>query len=258
MAKTSIEWTSTVDTDGTSRPGMTWNPTTGCDLLSAGCDHCYAKTMSHRLMLMGQPKYKNDFKLTLHPDTLQIPFQWKQPQTVFVDSMSDLFHHDVPLAYIQQVVATMRATHWHRYQVLTKRSGRLLALTEKIDWPENVWMGVSCESTRVKARIDHLRKTQARIKFVSFEPLLEPLGTLDLTGISWAIVGAESGHGARPMEEDWVRAIRDQCLAAGTAFFYKQKLVKGRKVATPELDGQVWKQFPIIQNEVEVIAHARD
>lgn len=211
MANSAIEWTD-----------ATWNPTTGCDLLSPGCDHCYAKIMSARLMAMGQPKYQNNFKLTLHPDTLDIPRGWKKPSMIFVNSMSDLFHHDVPPGYIQRVFQTMRETPWHRYQVLTKRSGRLLALTDQIDWPANVWMGVSIENAKYLSRADHLRKTGATIKFLSLEPLLGPLGQINLEGIHWAIVGGESGHGARPMHPDWVREINEQCAANGTAFFFKQ------------------------------------
>lgn len=211
MANSAIEWTD-----------ATWNPTTGCDLLSPGCDHCYAKIMSARLMAMGQPKYQNNFKLTLHPDTLDIPRGWKKPSMIFVNSMSDLFHHDVPPGYIQRVFQTMRETPWHRYQVLTKRSGRLLALTDQIDWPANVWMGVSIETAKYLSRADHLRQTGAKIKFLSLEPLLGPLEAINLAGIHWAIVGGESGHNARPMHPAWARGIRDQCAASGVPFFFKQ------------------------------------
>jgi protein gp37 len=211
MAHTAIEWTHS-----------TWNPTTGCDLLSPGCDNCYADRMSQRLKLMGQPKYANGFQLTLHESTLELPLSWKKPQRIFVNSMSDLFHDAVPLDFIQRVFATMRRAHWHQFQVLTKRSGRLLGLSEQIDWPPNVWMGVSVESESYKSRIDHLRKTGAAIKFLSLEPLLGDLGTLNLTHIDWAIVGGESGPHARPVDPAWVRSIRDQCEAAGVAFFFKQ------------------------------------
>lgn len=188
--KSAIEWTE-----------ATWNPSTGCDVLSPGCENCYAERLTRRLKAMGQKKYANGFRLTLHPDTLELPLRWKKPQRIFVNSMSDLFHHEVPLEYIQQVFATMRAASWHEFQILTKRSGRLLALSDKIDWPSNVWMGVSVESERYTARIDHLRKTGARTKFLSLEPLLGPLDGLDLNGIDWVIVGGESGPG----RERWLR-----------------------------------------------------
>jgi protein gp37 len=212
MAQSSIEWTD-----------ATWNPTTGCDHLSPGCDHCYADRLSHRLQWMpNQPKYKNGFKLTLHPDTLEIPLGWKKPKNIFVNSMSDLFHVDIPLEYIQRVFATMGAAHWHRFQILTKRSGRVLALDDEIKWPPNVWMGVSVESDRYIARIDHLRKTRAAVKFLSLEPLLGPLDNLNLDNIDWVIVGGESGPGCRPMHAEWVESICNQCEAQKVAFFFKQ------------------------------------
>jgi protein gp37 len=206
-----IEWTES-----------TWNPTTGCDLLSPGCDHCYAERMSLRLKLMGQAKYVNGFALTLHENSLELPLSWKKPQRIFVNSMSDLFHDQVPLDFIQRVFETMRKAHWHQFQVLTKRSGRLLALNEQIDWPANVWMGVSVENADFKSRIDHLRKTGAALKFLSIEPLLGDLGPINLTNIDWAIVGGESGPGARPLDPDWVRHIREQCAQANVPFFFKQ------------------------------------
>jgi protein gp37 len=168
---------------------------------------------------MGQRKYANGFKLTVHPTTLDLPLKWKQPQVIFVNSMSDLFHQDVPVHFILRVFDTMRAAHWHQFQVLTKRSGRLLALSEKIDWPPNVWMGVSVESERYAKRIDHLRQTGAKTKFLSLEPLLGPLNKLDLAGIDWVIVGGESGPGARPMQPEWVTSIRDQCESVDVPFF---------------------------------------
>lgn len=211
MSQSSIEWTD-----------CTWNPTTGCDHLSPGCDKCYADTLSRRLQGMAnQPKYKNGFKLTLHPDTLDIPLTWRKPKNIFVNSMSDLFHVDIPLEFIQRVCATMRAAHWHRFQILTKRSGRLLALNEQIAWPPNVWMGVSVESDRYVARIDHLRKTSAAIKFLSLEPLLGPLNNLNLNEIDWVIVGGESGRSPRPMHRQWVESIRLQCEMQRVPFFFK-------------------------------------
>jgi protein gp37 len=233
MSTTSIEWTHS-----------TWNPTTGCDLLSPGCDHCYAERMSLRLKAMGQPKYANGFQLTLHDDAIDLPLTWRKPQRIFVNSMSDLFHDAVPFDFIQRVVATMRQAHWHQFQVLTKRSGRLLALSEQIDWPANVWMGVSVESEAYKSRIDHLRKTGAAVKFLSIEPLLDDLGTLDLTSIDWIIVGGESGPEARPLDPAWVRSVRDQCDVANVPFFFKQWGGVNKKRTGRILDGRTHDALP--------------
>ena len=198
--RSGIEWTET-----------TWNPTTGCDRTSPGCDNCYALALAKRLKAMGQPKYRNDgdprtsgpgFALTLHPDTLAIPHTWRSPRLVFVNSMSDLFHPDVPLDFIRQVFEVMAGTPQHTYQILTKRSRRLLNLSDDLDWPDNVWMGVSVETERYTFRIDHLRQVGAKVRFVSAEPLLGPLPDLDLTDIDWLIAGGESGPGARRMDED--------------------------------------------------------
>ena len=232
-SKSSIEWTE-----------ATWNPSTGCDALSPGCDNCYAERLALRLRAMGQKKYSNGFKLTLHPNTLELPLKWKKPQRIFVNSMSDLFHHDVPLDYIQRVFDTMRRAHWHQFQVLTKRSGRLLALADGIDWPANVWMGVSVESAPYKPRIDHLRMTSAAVKFLSLEPLLGPLGGLDLRGIDWVIVGGESGPGARPMDAEWVVEVRRQCESAGVPFFFKQWGGVQKKRTGRKLDGRTYDQMP--------------
>ena len=231
--KSSIEWTE-----------ATWNPSTGCDSTSPGCDNCYAERLANRLRAMGQKKYENGFQLTLHPNTLQLPLQWKDPQTIFVNSMSDLFHHDVPIRYIQRVFEVMRTASWHRFQVLTKRSGRLLALSDKLDWPANVWMGVSVESAHYRSRIDHLRKSDARIKFLSLEPLLGPLENLDLSGIHWVIVGGESGPGARPMEAAWVKSIRDQCGVSDVPFFFKQWGGVHKKHKGRILDGRTYDDMP--------------
>ena len=231
--KSAIEWTES-----------TWNPSTGCDALSPGCDNCYAERLTRRLKAMGQKKYANGFRLTLHPDTLELPLRWKKPQRIFVNSMSDLFHHEVPLEYIQRVFAIMRAASWHQFQVLTKRSGRLLAFSDKIDWPSNVWMGVSVESTEYAARIDHLRKTGARTKFLSLEPLLGPLEGLDLSGIDWVIVGGESGPGARPMAREWVTSIRNQCRKASVAFFFKQWGGVQKKRTGRVLEGRTYDDMP--------------
>jgi protein gp37 len=233
--KSSIEWTES-----------TWNPSTGCDAVSPGCDNCYAEKMSLRLKAMGQKKYSQGFELRLHPDTLELPLKWRKPQRIFVNSMSDLFHHEVPLDYILRVFDTMARAYWHQFQVLTKRSGRLLALTDKIDWPANAWMGVSVESESYKARIDHLRKTGASVKFLSLEPLLGSLGTLDLAGIDWVIVGGESGPGARPMRPEWVTEVRQQCESAGVPFFFKQWGGIQKKRAGRKLDGRTYDEMPSV------------
>lgn len=233
-ANSSIEWTES-----------TWNPTTGCDLLSPGCDHCYAERMSLRLKAMGQPKYADGFALTLHESTLELPIKWKKPQRIFVNSMSDLFHHSVPVDFIKRVFDTMARAHWHQFQVLTKRSGRLLALSDELDWPPNVWMGVSVESADYKGRIDHLRSTGAAIRFLSLEPLLGDLGPLDLDGINWVIVGGESGPGARPIDPAWVTGIRLQCEQAQVPFFFKQWGGVQKKRAGRTLDGRTWDELPI-------------
>src|ERR1051326_336516 len=206
-----IEWTE-----------ATWNPVTGCDKISPGCAHCYAERLSRRLKAMGQKNYRNGFKLTLHEHMIEAPLKWKRPQMIFVNSMSDLFQDGVPLEFIQRTFATMRAAHWHQFQVLTKRSNRLLELSPQLDWPANVWMGVSVENTNYTFRIDDLRKTAASVKFLSLEPLLGPLPNLDLTGIDWVIVGGESGPGARPIEKGWIIDLRNQSRAAKAAFFFKQ------------------------------------
>jgi protein gp37 len=231
--KSSIEWTES-----------TWNPTTGCTLISPGCDHCYAKSMSRRLQAMGLEKYENGFELTVHPDALEIPLSWKKPQMIFVNSMSDLFHRDVPVSFIQSVFDVMRRAHWHTFQVLTKRSQRLLQLDSKLDWPSNVWMGVSVESETYTYRIDHLRRTNAQVKFLSLEPLLGPLHGLNLDDIHWAIVGGESGPGARPMDPAWVVDIRDQCHEAEVPFFFKQWGGVNKKAAGRLLEGQTWDELP--------------
>ena len=241
MAQSTIEWTNS-----------TWNPLTGCDKISPGCKHCYAERMSLRLQAMGQRNYQNGFDLTLHEDMLERPLEWKKPQLIFVNSMSDLFHKSVPLEYIQQVIDVMRRAWWHQFQVLTKRSTRLLELDQFIEWPGNAWLGVSVELESYKYRIDHLRSTGAQIKFLSLEPLLGPLGYLDLTGIDWVIVGGESGPDCRPMQEKWVLDIRDQCIASRVAFFFKQwggtqKVKNGRL-----LQGHEWNEMP--QNIVRIDA----
>lgn len=229
----SIEWTE-----------ATWNPVTGCTKISPGCKHCYAERMAKRLKAMGQPKYANEFKLTTHPAYLDQPLGWKKPRMVFVNSMSDLFHEEVPLSFIHDVFDVMRRASQHTFQVLTKRSHRLLGLNPEIDWPDNVWMGVSVENQDYTFRIEHLRKTSAHVKFLSLEPLLGPLPHLNLDGIDWVIVGGESGPGARPMDEQWVVDIRDQCQASEVPFFFKQWGGFRRKEAGRELKGRTWDQMP--------------
>jgi protein gp37 len=228
-----IEWTES-----------TWNPVTGCDKISPGCKFCYAERMAERLQAMGQPNYKNGFELTLQPRMLDLPLTWKKPQTIFVNSMSDMFHKNVPLSFISQVFDVMRRAHWHRFQVLTKRASRLANLDKELTWAPNIWMGVSVESARYVDRIDELRRTGARVKFLSLEPLLGPLSSLDLRSIDWAIVGGESGPRARPMSPGWVVEIRSQCEAAGVPFFFKQWGGKNKKKAGRLLEGRTWDEMP--------------
>ncbi len=229
----SIEWTES-----------TWNPLTGCTKISPGCKHCYAERMAFRLQAMGSPNYAAGFKLRLHDHVLGLPLTWKRPQMIFVNSMSDLFHSDVPLDFIQRVFAVMNTACWHQFQVLTKRSERLFELDTHLTWSYNIWMGVSVERKDYTYRIDHLRQTHASLKFLSLEPLLGPLPNLNLAGIHWVIVGGESGPGARPLQAEWVADIRDQCLDAGVPFFFKQWGGVKKKQHGRELDGRTWSQIP--------------
>jgi protein gp37 len=237
-----IEWTE-----------ATWNPTTGCDRLSAGCDHCYALTLAKRLKAMGAPKYQNDgdprtsgpgFGVTIHPGALRIPYGWREPRVVFVNSMSDLFHARVPVSFVREVFSVMADTPRHTYQVLTKRSHRLVRLADQLDWPPNVWLGVSVEDAAQLQRIDHLRHVPASVRFLSCEPLLGPLHRLDLTGIDWVIAGGESGPGCRPLDRTWVTDIRDACTAASVPFFFKQWGGRTPKAGGRELDGVLWDEMP--------------
>lgn len=289
---TSIEWTR--NADGSS--GETWNPTSGCDKVSPGCGmplpghedephgQCYALVMSARLKAMGQAKYQNDgdprtsgpgFGLTVHPDALDIPLRRRKPTTWFVNSMSDLWHKDVPDDFIEGVLSVINTANHHTYQMLTKRPQRMASLMSRVSWDCNgdlsvgrftpdelalgdtqrqwydvarrmpqLWLGTSIESDRYTFRADHLRATPAAVRFLSCEPLLGPLPSLNLDGIDWVIAGAESGRGARSMNMDWVRDLRDRCVGSGTAFFLKQDAVNGRKVKLPELDGEQWVQMP--------------
>lgn len=234
MADTShIEWTD-----------ATWNPVTGCTKVSPGCKHCYAERLAHRLQLMGQANYWNGFRLALQPQMLDLPLRWKSPRRIFVNSMSDLFHQDVPLEYVKRVFDVMARAHWHQFQVLTKRADRLCELSRELPWPPNVWQGVSVESERYLDRIDALRRTGAAVKFLSLEPLLEALPNLDLRGIDWVIVGGESGPRARPIEKSWVIGIREQCKRAGVAFFFKQWGGVQKSKTGRMLDGKTWDEMP--------------
>lgn len=210
-AGTSIEWTDD-----------TWNPLTGCTRISPGCQNCYAERLSERLKKMGNPSYRNGFALTFHEHLLEMPLRWKRPRRIFVNSMSDLYHKDVPETFIHRVFDTMVRAHWHQYQILTKRSERLAEIAPRLPWPPHIWQGVSVESDSYVRRVDDLRRTPARVKFLSIEPLLGPLPHLDLTGIDWVIVGGESGPGCRPLQMEWVLDIRQRCEAAGVPLFFKQ------------------------------------
>lgn len=240
--KSQIEWTES-----------TWNPTTGCDRISAGCDHCYALTLAKRLKAMGQPKYQTDgdprtsgpgFGVAVHPEALDLPRRWREPRTVFVNSMSDLFHARVPLDYIQRVFEVMADTPHHTYQVLTKRGRRLAQLAPELVWPENVWMGVSVENQKELRRIDDLRTVPSVVRFISAEPLLESLDGIDLSGIDWLIAGGESGPGARPCDAQWIRELRDACADSGTAFFFKQWGGRTPKERGRMLDGRTHDEMP--------------
>ncbi len=228
-----IEWTQ-----------ATWNPVTGCTKVSEGCRHCYAERMAFRLQKMGNHKYRNGFKVTLHPETLEIPMSWITPRLIFVNSMSDLLHEYVPLEFIRDVVGIMKATPRHQYQILTKRPDRLVEMSRFIAWPKNAWIGVTVEDCSVVSRMNLLRQVEASIRFVSFEPLLSRLPDIDLSGIDWAIAGGESGPGARPMNPAWVREIRDSCLKTGTPFFFKQWGGPRRTARGRLLDGRTWDQMP--------------
>ena len=236
MAQSSIEWTE-----------MTWNPTTGCSKISAGCKFCYAEIMSKRLQAMGVEKYKDNFEVRTHPEALKIPYTWKSSKVVFVNSMSDLFHEKIPLEFIQQVFKVMNDNPQHVFQVLTKRAERLLELHTELKRTHNIWMGVSVENDKTRSRIDCLRQTQARVKFLSLEPLLGPLKNLNLDNIDWVIVGGESGHKPRKMSPDWVLNIHEQCIEKNVAFFFKQWGGKNKKANGRELNGRTYDEMPEIE-----------
>jgi protein gp37 len=242
--RTAIEWTE-----------VTWNPTTGCDRISAGCDNCYALTLAKRLKAMGQAKYQNDgdprtsgpgFGIAIHPGALRDPFEWRTPRVVFVNSMSDLFHARVPLGFVRDVFGVIADTPQHTYQVLTKRSARLRKTAGKLDWPPNLWMGVSVEDAGQLRRVDDLRSVPAAVRFLSCEPLLGPLDGLDLDGIGWVIAGGESGAAHRPLDPSWVTSIRDRCERAGVPFFFKQWGGRTPKEGGRELDGRLWDEMPAL------------
>lgn len=231
--QSAIEWTE-----------ATWNPVTGCDKVSPGCAHCYAERMAKRLRAMGVSNYADGFELTLQPQMLDAPLKWRRPRRIFVNSMSDLFHAGVPATYIDEVFRVMGRASWHQYQILTKRSERLLELDAQLPWAPHIWMGVSVENQRFVHRIDHLRRTSAFVKFLSLEPLLGPLDNLDLSSINWVIVGGESGPRARPIDPLWVTSIRDQCRSAGIPFFFKQWGGVFKSRTGRELEGRTWDEMP--------------
>ncbi len=236
-SNTKIEWTE-----------RTWNPVTGCCKISPGCEHCYAERMARRLQAMGQKKYTKGFKVTIHPHELESPATWRKPSMVFVCSMGDLFHKDVPFDFIRDVFAVIKATPQHTYQLLTKRSERLASLAQDLPWPKNLWMGVTVENSEYVNRVTDLANVPAAVRFLSCEPLLGPLNLLSLNSINWVIVGGESGPGARPMPSDWVQDLRDQCTSQGVPFFFKQWGGVNKKKAGKTLDGRVWQQFPMVSS----------
>ncbi|OOH75895.1 DUF5131 family protein [Leptospirillum ferriphilum] len=230
----SIEWTNS-----------TWNPVTGCTKISPGCKHCYAERMAHRLKEMGIAKYSQGFSPTIHVDSLRLPLSWKKPQIIFVNSMSDLFLEEISNDFIQDTFRVMNDAHWHTFQILTKRSKRLVDLSRELKWTENIWMGVSVENREYLSRVDDLRKTEAHIKFLSIEPLLGPIPNLDLRDIDWVIVGGESGPGARPMKEEWVLEILEQCKNAHVPFFFKQWGGVHKKRSGRTLLNRTWDEMPV-------------
>jgi protein gp37 len=232
--RSAIEWTQ-----------ATWNPVTGCSKVSSGCAHCYAETFAERFRGVPGHPYEQGFDLKLWPERLQLPLRWRTPRMIFVNSMSDLFHEAVPDSYIRQVFDVMATADWHTFQVLTKRHERLAAIASKLDWPDNVWMGVSIENRRFVHRADYLRQVPAAVKFVSAEPLLGPLELLDLRGIDWLIAGGESGFRRRPAREEWFLDLRDRCRASGVAFFFKQWGGRTSKQGGRLLEGREWSEWPL-------------
>jgi len=235
----SIEWTES-----------TWNPLTGCTKISPGCKNCYAERMALRLQAMGSRNYANGFKITMHEHVLELPLHWMKPQTIFVNSMSDLFHKEVPEEFIFHMFDIMKRADWHCFQVLTKRSERLLNLSSQISWMPYIWIGVSVENQDYTFRIDHLRRTGAKVKFLSLEPLLGPIPNLNLEGIDWVIVGGESGPRSRAVEASWVVDIRNQCQEAKVPFFFKQWGGINKKKTGRELEGRTWDEMPVLSHSV--------
>lgn len=227
---------------------MTWNPVTGCTKVSLGCKNCYAERMAVRLKEMKNPRYSNGFKLTLHEDLIDVPLRWKAPRIVFVNSMSDLFHDDVPLGFIQRIFETMNNCDRHTFQILTKRSERLRSISSRLDWTSNIWIGVSVETQREYHRIHDLQHVPAKVRFLSCEPLIEEVENLPLEGIHWVIVGGESGPGARPMKKCWVQSIKKQSRNAGIAFFFKQWGGVHKHRSGRELDGRTYDEMPIFRS----------
>jgi len=238
MAQTKIEWTE-----------MTWNPVTGCDKISSGCKHCYAEAMAKRLQAMGQEKYKDGFKLTLHPEALFEPYKWRKSKVIFVNSMGDLFHKDIPVSYIKKVFRVMKENPQHVFQVLTKRADLLRYYDSEgwLEWSHNIWMGVTVENTSVTNRINLLRGTNAKVKFLSCEPLLSALSNMNLKAIDWVIVGGESGRTPRPIKEEWVIDIKEQCKKANVAFYFKQWGGTNKKKAGSILKGKLYKEVPQVE-----------
>jgi protein gp37 len=236
-----IEWTET-----------TWNPVTGCTKIPAGCENCYACSLAKRLQAMGNDRYKNGFKVTLHEDLISLPLTWKKPRIIFVNSMSDLFHEQVPTDFINKVFDVMNQTPWHIFQVLTKRSKRLRELAPMLKWTPNIWQGVTVENDKVINRIDDLRQVPTTVRFLSLEPLIGPLPQLDLTDIQWVIVGGESGPFARPMSPSWVLNIRNQCLEKDIPFFFKQWGGVNKKKSGRVLEGKIWDEIPSISEKKNV------
>lgn len=232
--KTKIEWTEN-----------TWNPVTGCTKISEGCRNCYAYTLANRLKLMGNKKYSNGFDITLHEYCLTDPLKWKKPSLIFVNSMSDLFHKDIPLEFIKKVFEVMNEASWHNFQILTKRHERLVELAEHLNWTPNIWQGVTVESSKYINRIDYLKCVPAKVRFISFEPLIDEVKNINIEGIDWAIVGGESGFGAREMKEEWVLSIKEECENQGVLFYFKQWGGVNKKKSGRLLLGKTWDAMPL-------------
>jgi len=233
MSTSKIEWTES-----------TWNPVTGCSKISEGCANCYAERMAYRLKTMGQKNYANGFDVTIHPHTLSIPLKWKKPRMIFVNSMSDLFHNDVPVFFIKQIFNIMSEAHWHQFQILTKRAERLADLVQHLTWPKNVWMGVTIESPSYLCRLEYLRNVPVSVRFLSLEPLLSAMPEFDLSKIDWVIVGGESGPGARPIRKKWVTDIQENCKIQKVPFFFKQWGGTNKKKTGRLLDGKIISEMP--------------